>query len=513
MEEADKTQTKIDSDLKLLAKSSFIVFITILLSKIIIYLYRILIARYYGASIYGLFVLSVMLVGWFRIFSSFGLREGILRYASLFRGKNEEEKIKYIFRISFFISILTSILASILLFYFSDFIAVKVFSTPNLTLFLKIFSLTLPFTVLSGIFLPIIRAFEKIGWFSFITNILGNFVQLLALLLLIFLGLNSTAVPISYLIGIISVFIVSYFISKIILSKISHTKENIKDEKVFTKLFSYSWPFIFSGVISFIFYWVDSFMLGVFKTAEQVGIYNAAVPIAMLLLFPLNLFVHLFFPIVAKEYSKGNLEIVKQLSQQVGKWIFMITLPFFIIFIIFPGELISLFFGKDYISAGTALRFLSIGVLFSAIFGISLELLSIKGKSKLILFNTSFALIINLFLNYLLVPPYGITGASIATMISLIFLNVLFFFQAYKSFSIIPFRRKNLRIFLILIFSTSILLIIKMSFKINLISFLFYGFFFMALYTLLILTTNCLDKNDWNILKSILQKVRIKKNS
>ena len=273
-------------------------------------------------------------------------------------------------------------------------------------------------------------------------------------------------------------------------------------------MFSYSWPLVFYGVFSFIFYSTDSFMIGIFKPIENVGFYNAAVPIAMLLSLPLSLFIQLFFPLVTKEYSKGNMETVKQLSQQVGKWIFMLVLPFFILLIIFPEIFINIFFGKEYIVATNAVRFLSIGVLFAALFAISNQLLFIKGKSKLLLADMIFAGIFNVVLNLILVPLYGITGAGFATMLSLIFLNVLFLVQAYKHLSILPLRKKMFRITLITIFSTILLLIIKSFVETNLLSLIFCGFFFIAVYTLLILTTNCLDKNDLNILKSAFRKIK-----
>lgn len=507
-------QRQIDVGLKLLAKTSLIVLVTLILSKILVYLYRIVIARNYGPEVYGLFSLSIMIFSWFRIFSGLGLKEGLLRYISLFRGKKENKKIQYICNTSLFLLAFTSIFAGILLFFLSETIALKVFSNSDLIIFLKIFSITIPFTGLSAAYLSAIRAFEKIGWFSFITNILGNFVQLTILLFFIFLGINSTSVPVSFLIGTFSIFLASYFVFSTTLPKfykLEKKRNRIKNKKAFKEMFSYSWPFIFYGVILFIFYWVDSFMIGIFKTVEYVGFYNAAVPIALLLILPFNLFGQLFFPLVTKEFSKGNDEVVKQLSQQVGKWIFMMTVPFFVLFMIFPGVFINFLFGPEYLIAENALRFLSIGSLFSALFGISQELLSVKGKSKLILFDIIFAAIINIVLNFILIPLYGITGAGFATMLSLIILNVLFFIQSYKYLSIIPFRRKMLRITLIVILSTIPLLILKAFVRIDLLSLIFCGIFFLAIYILLIFTANCLDKNDWNLLRMIFRKLRLKK--
>ncbi len=503
--------TGINHGLKSLAKSSLIVSLTLIISKILLYLYRIIIARNYGPEVYGLFTLSIVLLSWFRIFSSLGIKEGLLRYLSLFRAKNEKEKIQYVLKKSFFILISTSILASVLLFFSSDFIAMKFFSNSSLTIFLKIFSITLPFTALTSIFLTIIRSFERIGWFSFISEVLGNFIQLIALVILIFLGITSTSVPISYLIGIFSMLIASYFISKLSVPNIFTSNKKIdseKNKKVFKEMFSYSWPFLFYGVINFIFYWTDSFMIGIFKNVESVGFYNAAVPIAMLLSIPFSLFGQLFFPLVTKEFSKGNLETVKQLSQQVGKWTFMIVMPLFILLVIFPGTFINILFGKEYLVAENALRFLSISALFLAISNVSQELLSIKGKSKLILFDMICAAVINIILNMIFIPLYGITGAAFATMLSSIILSALFFMQSYKLLSIIPFRRKMFGIILIVIISTILLLAIKLFIEINLLSLILCSIFFIAIYTLLILLTNSLDKNDWYILKTFFEKLK-----
>ncbi len=502
-------ETEIHHGLKLLAKSSFIVFIGLLLSKIFLYLYRIIIARHYGAEVYGLFALSIMILGWFRIFSGVGLKQGLLRYISLFRGENKEQNIPPLIRISFIILIITSIIAGVLLFFYSEFIALRIFKDSNLTRFLKIFSMVIPLAVLGEALLSVLRAHEKIKSFSFISNIFGNALKLAALGILIFLGVNSSSVPISYLIGAFSIFIAAYLASKFSILNIFTQKEKTNKKQIqetFKKMFSYSWPFVFYGVVTFIFHSTDSFMIGIFETANEVGFYNAAIPIAEMLLFPFTLFIQLFFPFVTREFSKGNKELVNQLSKQVGKWIFMITIPFLILFLVFPGAFINLLFGSEYIVSKTALQFLSIGIMFSVIFGISRELLSIKGKSKLILLDMIVSGIINIILNLIFVPLYGISGAGFATMLSMIFLNILFLIQSNKHLSIIPVRKKMLNITLITVVSLLLLLAVKSFVEVNTLSLIFCGIFFLAVYFLLILLTNCLDKNDLYILKSVFRK-------
>ena len=60
-----KKENLFDRSLVLLVKSSFVVFVGLFFSKICTYGYRIVVARYYGPEVYGLFALSLMVIGWF----------------------------------------------------------------------------------------------------------------------------------------------------------------------------------------------------------------------------------------------------------------------------------------------------------------------------------------------------------------------------------------------------------------------------------------------------------------
>src|SRR3989344_5422970 len=281
----------------------------------------------------------------------------------------------------------------------------------------------------------------------------------------------------------------------------------------FEEILSYSWPLLFFALSMFLFHQEDLLIIGILKTVKDVGFYSAAVPISLLLVTSISLFSYMFFPVIAQQYSKGNKKIVKQLSQQTGKWVYMLSLPLFILFIIFPGVFIKILFGEEYLVATNALRFLSIGAMFANLSGISNQLLSIQGKSKLILKDTLFVLVLNAILNLILIPVYGITGAAIATMISFIFLGLIFAFQSWKLLGIIPLRRKMINITIVTLIPTGLLLLIKEIIEINLFTLIILGILFISLYVLLIMLTGCLDKNDKLILNLIKEKFYMNKKA
>lgn len=515
-----KPTNPVNNSLKLLVKTSVIVFIGLLISKILGYTYRIIIARYFGPETYGLFSLAIVISGWFIAVSALGLSEGLLRFIPLYRGKKEYEKIKYLFRYILIILTITSILSGLLLFFLSGIIATNIFHNSGLIIFLRIFSILVPASVIGYPFLAALRAHEEIPWYSFIFNIAQNVIKVAFIGLFVLLGIIANdIVAWSYLIGVASILLIGYLVCKYKIPHIFYKDRLAEEDKILLKreIFSYSIPILFYSLISTIFYWIDSFSIGIYKSAIEVGFYNAAVPLAMVLGIAPELFMQLFFPMITREYSKRNIGLIEELSKQVSKWILLVNLPALALMLVFPGAFINIFFGSQYLVAQNALRILVIGSFISSLFIVSNNLVSMIGKSKLVLMNIVIASAINLALNSILVPmqkigfidnSLGLNGAAIATLVSVIVFNLLFVFQAYKHLSIVPLRKKMLNLVISAGIATSLLFYARTIINSNdLLTLSLLIFAFLAIYIGLIFATKSLDENDFMIIKSIWKKV------
>ena len=150
MMESNFVNEEVNHGLKLLAKSSMIVFVGLFFSKVFTYVYRIVIARHFGPEIYGVFTLAVMILGWFVAVSVFGLTDGILRFISLYRGKKEINKIQNIFRFCLIFLFFSTIFAAALMYLLAEFLAVSIFHAPDLIFFFKSSGID---NVMFGIFL------------------------------------------------------------------------------------------------------------------------------------------------------------------------------------------------------------------------------------------------------------------------------------------------------------------------------------------------------------------------
>jgi len=509
MKSSKEYNKDLGTGLKLLVKSSLIVFVFLFLSKLLFYIYRLIIARSFGPEVYGLFSLALIILLWFVSLSSLGFDQGLLRFISLYRGKKQNENIRYLSRFTIRILLFLSIFAGFLLFFLSDIIAIQVFHNENLTFFLKVFSFTIPLYIFANLFLAILRAYEKIVWYSFIMNVFQNIIKVSSIIILILVGFSANAVVFSYFLGIFGMFALAFYVLKKSIPGAFKPSSLRKDVKIrLTKnFFSYSWPIMFLGILNSIFYFIDSLTIGFFKNAVEVGLYNAAVPIAALMGFAPELFMQLFFPLITKEFSRKNFHLIKDLSQQVGKWIFILNLPFLIIMFFFPGAIINLLFGEEYLAAATALRILSVGFFFATLsISIPLNLLSTMGKSKLLLINLLVVSIFNLVLNIILVPRYGINGAAFSTLLANIIFGSILLIQVRHFSSIIPLRKKAIRIFIVSLIPTLLLLYLKTVIPISFVSLILLGSLFLFSYILLIFIFGCLDRNDFLIIKSIKDK-------
>ncbi|MEK7664399.1 MAG: polysaccharide biosynthesis C-terminal domain-containing protein, partial [Patescibacteria group bacterium] len=401
------------------------------------------------------------------------------------------------FNISSKILLLSTIIASLIIFFSAEFVSLTIFKNQELIIFLKIFSFLIPIWIFGIFFMNIMVAFERVKQQTVLEKIVQSSAKLFFLLFFVFLGLKTNAIIFSFFLGVFVFFLSTFLYCKYKLPKIflKYKLESEEKKEIFSGLINYSIPIMFFWTISSIFYWTDSVLIGYFKTTTDIGIYNAAIPIAALLSLAPELFIQLLFPIITKEYARNNIILIKKLSKQIGKWIFIINLPFFFLIMAFPGLIINLFFGENYLSGIIALRFLLIGNLFFSMFIISNRLLEMAGKTKILLIDFLIAGVLNLILNIFLIPKgyifgienlNGINGAAIATMFSMIVFNLLLVIHAKYYTSVLPLGKEFFKIFFIGLIPIFILFALKSLIEINTISMIIIAITFFTTYILLL---------------------------
>ncbi len=498
--------------LNIIVSTSSIVLIGVVLSKLINYFYKIIIARGLGPEVYGLFSLGLIMVSIFSAFASLGLIDGVLRYVSFYRGKKQTERISTLVKTSVAITLVTSLLSALVLFLCADFIAIHIFHDPQLSYYLKILAFSVPLSVVSGVFLSVIRAFEKIGVFSFLVNVLYNLLKLGLLVVFIFVMSKTNAILFSYTLSFAGLLLAAYLFYVFKIRPTLHRQRVPKEkrQKIMWQTLSFSWPLIFTSLLSVLFVWTDSFFLGYYLDASHVGIYGSAVTLVGLFTIAQDLFMQLFLPIISKELARKNTETIQEISKQIFKWIAAINLPLFIAFVLFPEAIIHFFFGSTYIGAAGALRVLALGAFFSSFMSLFNGLMNMGGKTKTVLVAFTFFAILNAVLNIILVPLHGLEGAALATTITWCAFALCSAIIVKKAYGFYPMRRKVVRIVLVSLVPALLIYFISTRIPVTSPVLVLLGLIFAVVYFALIILTGCLDRHDLEIIQNLKDKLRSK---
>lgn len=182
-------------------------------------------------------------------------------------------------------------------------------------------------------------------------------------------------------------------------------------------LLASSWPLMLSGLTIIIYMKIDQIMLGQLLNDEAVGVYSAAVRISEAWYFVPTAIVASFFPTIIKA-KKISEERYYALMQRLFDLMTVISLFVAIPMTLASPFLIGILYGNDYIGAASILSihiwtaiFVFIGVAGSAWF-------VIEKKPMLALQRSILGAIINILLNFYLIPLHGTDGAAIATVFS-----------------------------------------------------------------------------------------------
>lgn len=170
---------------------------------------------------------------------------------------------------------------------------------------------------------------------------------------------------------------------------------------------------------------VDILVLGFFASATDVGVYRVVVQGATLVAFSLYALNMVIAPHVVRLYTERDYLRLQRLVTGSARVIFLLTLPLAFVFIFFGESVLTLAVGREYATGYVALAILSAGQLANAAFGSVGLLLNMTGHERDAVRGVGIAVMVNIVLNLILIPPFGLSGAATATAVTLLTWNLI----------------------------------------------------------------------------------------
>ena len=163
----------------------------------------------------------------------------------------------------------------------------------------------------------------------------------------------------------------------------------------------------------------DTTILGILMTNSDVGIYGTAVKIYTVLKNILVAILMVMIPQFTLYFTKEDHEAANRLFSNLFRMLTFVMLPICVLIFFLSEDVITAVSGIEYIAGSQALRYLCVAVVFSlyAYMYTQCVLIPLK-KESIVFYATMTSAVINIVLNFILIPLWGINAAAITTIIA-----------------------------------------------------------------------------------------------
>ena len=498
-------EEQIQKSLVSVAKGGTLILAGMFVSQLLGFVRQFTVVRFLSPEDFGYISLGMILTDIFILLATVGLNVGSQRYIAFYKGRGDMDRVRgvIISTAKILVASVTMVTAAVLL--LASPLA-SLFEMEEMTMVIRYFAMLIPLYVFIDIVTSFFLGFERAGPKAIFQRMLLSVACLgfVVAFLLIKRDLYSVvlAMVLAYTLvaGAASFYIVKRFPVRMRgEGRVSSTFSLIK----------FSLPLFASTALSYLVYQIDTLMLGYYMTADMVGIYNGAFIFSVFLASFLHAIGVIYMPVASTFVARGQHAELQVVYRSATKWLFLATLPLFLILFMFPRTVLDMILGGRYSEAAVALQLLCVGEFVSTLVGPTAMTLVAYGRANLLMLKSAIALAADVILNILLIPRFGITGAALASCIALALANIVETLLIYFIYGIHPFGWNYIKPILILT-SLSIALYVPMKSLLAVSS-----WFLVAYYPLLLglgiaatVISRSLEPSDRYFIDAVLRKLK-----
>lgn len=226
-----------------------------------------------------------------------------------------------------------------------------------------------------------------------------------------------------------------FFLSSTIYILIKMRGEQASSEGWKGQLFSLGTPMLISSSLFLVISWSDTLMLGYYLPESKVGVYRIVFKIVTLITFTQFALNTVVAPIVSA--LRMDRQRLHEMTHKVAQLNLLTAGPIFLIVLFFGSFLVKIFGVDNPQMAYPWLVILAIGQLTNAFAGPVMNILNMTGYEKSARNTMMVIVVLNILMNYVLIPFYGPLGAAIATTLTMVGWNVWAALLVYKFHGVI----------------------------------------------------------------------------
>ncbi|MCX6779233.1 MAG: flippase [Candidatus Magasanikbacteria bacterium] len=370
--------------------------------KLFSFVYFSLIARFIGVEKVGLYVTALSFSSLFSVFADLGLTQVLIR-----EGARDKEKLSKILSHTIIIKLFLTLAAYVIL----NLLVYLMGYQEELRQLVWISGILMILDALTLSFYGVLRSLENLRYEA-IGVIVGQIIIVLFGLLVILFKLPVVFLLISLgagsLFNLIFSFIVAY-------------KKGIKIVFVWQKdlawlLTKLTLPFALAGVFTKVYSYIDSVLLSYLAGTKNVGFYSIPNKVVFAFQFIPMAFAASLYPAMSK-YFMTDKEKLKWAFEKAFLYLMMISAPLAVGVFIISDIFINSIYGSAYTPSIPALRILVFGLIFAFLDFPVGSLLNACNKQNIQTGAMGLVMVLNIILNLILIPVWGINGAAFSAVI------------------------------------------------------------------------------------------------
>lgn len=433
------------SDLSSLARSGTLSVAGSIASGILSSLVAILVSRAYGTGGAGQVFVAVGLFTILVTLSTFGADTGVIRAIARAGVLERRWAIRSYIVVGICPAVAVAAIAGALIFALTPEVSRLLVHTGDRTLavdFLHILSLFLPVAVATDVVLAGTRGFGTMVPLTILDRIGQPTMRALLVSASIGVSLGGIALALSWSLPLaVELVLGSVWLVALIRAAERQAQRPGAAPPLRTVAREF-WSFsIFRGAatsLSVLVAWLDVLLVGALVSGAGAGVYGAVSRLIFAGALVQRAVIVAMGPQVTALLARHEQNRARVLYQTATSWLVLASFPVFLTVAIYAPTVLRIF-GPEFVVGSTALVIVALASLVNMATGPATTILVMAGRSSWNMGNAATATTLNVILNVVLIPRFGITGAAVAWAVTILLQNLLPVAQIWRSLDLHPF--------------------------------------------------------------------------
>lgn len=243
--------------------------------------------------------------------------------------------------------------------------------------------------------------------------------------------------------GLSGLVAVSLFLNVLVVSFVlARFRPPLPDPANFRQYVSYGIPMVPKELSGTLLNNTDKYLLLYFLGPAAVGIYTVAQTICKPLRITTGIFNSTLYPTIAGEWDEGNFEDIVSIYRSIFRFYSIVGIPAMVGVVLLADPLLELVSTVEIARAGAHLVPVFIFGYFLMGYDNSIEYIPTSAeRTDIIGGSVTVAAVLNIVLNVVLIPQFGMLGAAVATLLSqIVRFGILLYFSLTEISLAIPWR-------------------------------------------------------------------------